>query len=147
MSKKKKKNLDSQSKAINRKSNAPVPKEAAGEEKCPLEAQIKIFPKLDAEYKVVLLEPKLCDHQHPSEDKIIADPTAIEIWLEQDKPSPVYDEGARISITGPGAIECFADEAMTVALDSSDVVPPEKITGGSKLKLWVSGKTVGKLTL
>ena len=109
--------------------------------------EIKVTAKIAAEYKVVLLDKKLSDHQEPTEDKIVTDGTVVELSLEQDPGSPVFDQGAKIEVSGAGAIDVFLDEKMTKELNIGDLISKDKITGGKKLKIWLKGTKAGKFTL
>ena len=113
----------------------------------PNESPIKVTAKIDAEYKVVLFDKQLSKHQTSSEEKVQTDATIIELWLEQDTSSPVFDQGAKIGLSGAGKIQAFIDEQLTTELNLSAVIPADKVTGGSKLKIWVKGKTAGKLKI
>lgn len=113
----------------------------------PNENPIKVTAKIDAEYKVVLFDKQLSKHQDSSEEKVQTDATIIEFWLEQDTSSPVFDQGAKIDLSGTGKIQAFIDEQLTTELNLSAVIPADKVTGGSKLKIWVKGTTAGKLKI
>lgn len=109
--------------------------------------EIKVTAKIAAEYKVVLLDKKLSRHQKSTEEKIVPDGTAVELWLEQDPGSPVFDQGAKIEVSGAGTIDAFLDKEMTKKLNIGDLIPKDKITGGKKLKVWLKGTEAGKFTL
>ena len=79
--------------------------------------EIKVTAKIDVEYKVVLLDKKLSSHQESTEEKVVTDGTAVELWLEQDPGSPVFDQGAKIEISGAGTIDAFLDKEMKNKLD------------------------------
>ena len=78
---KKKKQREEQKAQIEAQPNTPVPSEESGVEDCPLKNQpeeIKVTPKIDMEYKVVLLDRGLSQHQESGEKKFLTDPTAVE---------------------------------------------------------------------
>ncbi len=150
MSLKNKQQLDNQTADIEAQPNKPVPTEESGVATCPLTdavEEINITAKIDAEYKVALLDKNLSSHQEPSEEKVVTDSTEVELWLEQDHGSPEFDQGAKIDISGPGTIDAFLDKEMTTTLNTRDLIPKDKITGGKKLKVWVKGTKAGKFTL
>jgi hypothetical protein len=109
--------------------------------------EIKVTAKIDAEYKVVLLDKGLSGNQEPTEEKIVADGTRVELWLEQHPGNPVFDQGAKIEVSGVGGIDAFLDKEMTKKLNISNPIPKDKITGGKKLKVWLKGTRVGKFKL
>lgn len=76
----------------------------------PIEARKpKVTPELTLEYAVVLLRSP--------------DPTRVECSFSQNPAAPVYDKGLRLSIAGAGAVEAYADEALTTKLDLSQAAP------------------------
>lgn len=108
-----------------------------------------VTPKLEAEYKVVLLEPDLAKHQDPAEEKIVADPTRVELSLIQTNPSNPLDKPARFKCS-PANVEVFLDEECKTkaAGDPAAGIPlkPELFDGGKKVSLYLRGKTAGKFT-
>lgn len=147
MSKKKKNNLDAQSADVEKVEDKPAPKEDSGEQACPYAKVITITPKIECEYLVFIKDKNLKQYQEATETPILAPPVAIEVWLEQDKCNKIYDQGAKVSLSGAGAIDVFEDKELTKPLDASKVIPKEVITDGKKFKFWAVGKTLGKCTL
>ncbi|VUD62254.1 hypothetical protein TDB9533_03004 [Thalassocella blandensis] len=109
--------------------------------------QIKVLAKIDAEYRVVLFDKSLTSHQGPSEEKVQTGATEVELWLDQDISSPVFDQGANISLSGPGKIQAFLDKDLTTEVNLDEPILCDKITGGKKLKIWVKGKSPGKFKI
>ncbi len=109
--------------------------------------EIKITAKIDAEYKVVLLDKGLSGNQEPTEEKIVTDGTRVELWLEQHPGNPVFDQGAKIEVSDPGAIDVFLDEKMTTQFNISNPISRDDVTGGKKLEVWLKGTKVGKFKL
>ncbi len=109
--------------------------------------EIKITAKIDTEYKVVLLDKGLSGNQEPTEEKIVTDGTRVELWLEQHPGNPVFDQGAKIEVSDPGAIDVFLDEKMTTQFNISNPISRDDVTGGKKLEVWLKGTKVGKFKL
>lgn len=107
-----------------------------------------VEPRLEVEYKVVLLDRKLSDHQEASEKKIIAEPTYILVSAQQRQADPKYTKGALLK-AAPANIEVFTDEKCEDKdkLDLSQPIPNDKLFGGAPWKLYLKGKTKGKFTL
>lgn len=112
-----------------------------------LQQVVQVTPKLQAEYKVVLLDRELSSHQESAETKLRPDPVYVELWLEQDLARPVFDKGAMLTVKGTGKIDLYEDEALKTQVDLSKALPNDKVTGGKKLKLWAVGTGAGKLEL
>ena len=68
-----------------------------------------VTPKLEVEYKVVLLDPDLAKHQDPSETKITADPTYVELSLTQTTQTNPYDKPVKFKCS-PANVEVYLDE-------------------------------------
>jgi len=106
-----------------------------------------VEPRLEVEYKVVLLDRKLSDHQEAGEKKIFAEPTYILVSAKQRQAEPKYTKGAFLKAAAN--IEAFTDEKCEDKdkLDLSQPIPNDKLFGGSPWKLYLKGKTKGKFTL
>ncbi len=114
-----------------------------------------VAPKIEVEYKVVLLDRKLAQYQDkPGEKPIRPDPTRIEISLvEKDasRPEQAYGgshhpaQGGVLTCT-PANVEVFLDEACTpaMALPANGELTGEQLKTGAPLKLYLRGKTPGK---
>jgi len=108
---------------------------------------IRVTPKILAEYKVFLLDRKLSDHQDAGEQKLRPEPVYVELWLEQDVASPLFDKGAKLQATGGGKVDFYEDKELKTKIDIAQPLPNAKVTGGRKLKLWAVGSSAGKLEL
>lgn len=115
-------------------------------------------PKIEAEYKVVLLDRGLGAHQdRPGEAKIKPDPTRVEITLEEkDASAPDKDYGGThhggtvgVLTCTPANVDIFLDEACTPekALPVNGELTAEQLKAGTPLKLYLRGKTAGKCKL
>ncbi|MBP8307703.1 MAG: hypothetical protein KAY46_10590 [Burkholderiaceae bacterium] len=117
-----------------------------------------VAPKIELEYKVVLLDRQLAQHQDkPGEKPIRPDATRVEIsLLENDAslPDQVYGgshhpaQGGVLTCT-PANVDIFLDEACTpaMALPASGELTGEQLKTGAPLKLYLRGKTPGKFKL
>lgn len=100
-----------------------------------------ITPKLELEYKVVLMDPKLSGFLTGSETPIVTDDaTRIEVSATETTGTPPY--------LGEGTIEAancdvFRDEACKTPLVGK--IPKAELLGGP-LSLWLKAKTPGKFT-
>lgn len=108
---------------------------------------VRVTPKLQAEYKVVLLDRKLSAHQDPAEQKLHPEPVYVELWLEQPPASPPFDKGARLQMAGGGKLELYEDKDLKTKVDLSQPLPNARVAGGNKLKLWAVGTSAGRLEL
>jgi hypothetical protein len=106
-----------------------------------LEQPNEVTPKIECEYKAVLLDRKLSDHQSGGE-KIVADPTYIEVAAEQTAGDKHPFQGTGKLEFAPANVEAFLDEKCTEKLEKD--LTAEQLTGTDKLKIWLRGKTAGK---
>lgn len=109
--------------------------------------KITVTPHIMVEYLVVLRDRKLSTHQEGGEDKIVTDAVGVELWLEQDKESPKFDKGATLSLSGAGKADCYEDKELTKKVDLTKPLANDRLSGKTKLKLWLAGTAAGKCTL
>ncbi len=108
--------------------------------------QVVITPKIETEYKVVLLDRNLAQYQPGSQKPLVSDPTYIQLSISQDPASPEYTKGAVLK-ANPANVEVFTDEACQDKLDLSKPIENAKLTGAEPYKIYLRGKTKGKFTL
>ncbi len=137
MSKKKKKALEAQEKTIKTVKDEPVPGEKTEPVKCD-EWKNKVTPRVQVEYKVVLLERTLAQHQ--TNDKLYADMVRVELsFTESDTAIKPFTKGAKFSCT-PSKVEIFWDTARTKPFDGD--LKHDQLSSG-KWVLYLYGKTEG----
>lgn len=103
-----------------------------------------VTPKIEEEYKVVLLDRGLAAHQagEPEHEKFHPEPTRIEVSLtETNREQYPFATTAKLKCT-PANVDVFLDDKCTTPL--VDDLKADQITGGNKLQLWLRGKTAGK---
>ncbi|HWR52170.1 MAG TPA: hypothetical protein VN428_13750, partial [Bryobacteraceae bacterium] len=78
-----------------------------------------VKPKIEAEYKLVLLEKNLSHHLAKGETKIYADATYIQVSIEEsDASKHPYKKNAKLTCS-PANAELFLDEKCTKAFDGT----------------------------
>jgi hypothetical protein len=102
-----------------------------------------VTPKLEVEYKVVLLDPGMATLPTAEPSKIYADPTYVEVSYTETNKAHAYKKGG--TLAGAGKVEMFLDEKCTKPTDGK--IKAEQIDGGKKLKVWLRGKSAGKFDL
>jgi hypothetical protein len=107
-----------------------------------------VTPKIELEYKVVLLAGGLQAYQELGEEKIYPDPTYIQLSFRQTGNS--FNEGGKVKFS-PANVEVYADEECKKKFPGNPAtgldVKPEQISGLTGLKLYLRGKTAGKFTV
>jgi hypothetical protein len=104
-----------------------------------------VTPKIEMEYRVVLLDRKLSSHQEPAETKIVTDDaTRIEISAAQTTGAPPYLGDATFEAT-PAHVDVFTDKACTKKLVEGKILNAQ-LAGGAPVALWLKAKTKGKFT-
>ena len=103
-----------------------------------------VTPKIELEYKVVLLDRKLSAHLDPSEPKIVADATYIEVSATQTRKEHLYAKTGTLEFTpiSGGAVEAFFDEACKKPFDKP--LNAKALFGGVPTKIWLRGTAAGK---
>jgi len=100
----------------------------------------KVTPKIEVEYKTVLLDRALARYQEIGETKVYADPTYIKLSLAYTHENRQFRKGGTLKFA-PENVDAFTDKDCTTKL--ADM----KLTNGqltSGLKLYLRGKTAGK---
>ena len=109
-----------------------------------------VTPKIEVEYKVVLLDRKIEQHQEPGETKIYADSTWINVYADQSDRNHVYKKGGKLKCS-PANVEVYLDEKcqnkLAGDLASGINLKNDQLTGARKLKLYLKGKAVGKFKI
>jgi hypothetical protein len=101
-----------------------------------------VTPKIEVEYKLVLLDRKLHDKQGQSETKVYPGATCIRVSATQtNKDRPFTKTG---KVDAPNA-DVFTDAACTKPLVGD--LKAEQLIGAEPMPLWLRGKTVGKFDL
>lgn len=106
-----------------------------------------VTPKVEEEYKVVLLERGLAAHQtgEAESDKVYVEPTRIEVSLtETNREQFPFKTTAKLKCD-PANVEVFLDDNCKTKLTGD--IKAEQIVDGKKLKLWLRGKTAGKFDI
>lgn len=106
-----------------------------------------ITPKIALEYKVVLFEPNLAQHEtdihDPPASELKPQPTRIEVSLQCSESDPAYTGGG--TIVAPHCA-IFLDEACQLPLAARKLTNAE-LTAGSAMKLYLRGTARGRFTL
>jgi hypothetical protein len=106
-----------------------------------------VTPKIELEYKVVLFDPNLAQHESdvhdPSADQLRPEPTRIEVSLSCSEQDPPY--------TGDGTLDApgcavFLDSECQQPLGGRKVTNAE-LMAGSAMKLYLRGTARGLFTL
>ena len=104
-----------------------------------------VTPKIEAEYKVVILERNLSQHQ--AGDKLYADVVRVELSFSETDKSIPFNKGAKFACS-PANVDIFLDAERTKPFNGD--LAHDQLNGG-KWTLYLYGKTEGefkaKLTL
>lgn len=103
-----------------------------------------VKPLIQMEYKVVLLDRKLSDHQGPSEVKLLPDATYIEVSATQTNQAHPYAKTGTLEFTAVsgGAVEAFLDAECTKPLNTP--LDAKALLGTTPTKVWLRGTAKGK---
>lgn len=126
-------------------SSTPVTAGGTGEARLVFKPIVNVVtPKIEVEYKVVLLDRGLSAHQPGGEDKIVADHvTYIQVSASQSTGKPPYAGAGGTFEASPANVEVFKDEACQQA--QSGPIPAADLFAGP-VKLYLRAKTAGKFT-
>ncbi|MCF6281482.1 MAG: hypothetical protein L3J28_04590 [Candidatus Polarisedimenticolaceae bacterium] len=109
-----------------------------------------VTPKIELEYKTVLLERNLAQYQEGNEEKIYADPTYIELYLAQKNKSYPFTKGAKLTCSG-ASVEAYLDEAcqnlLAGDLGAGIALTHEQLKDEKRLRLYLRGKVAGPFDL
>lgn len=97
-----------------------------------------VTPKIEVEYKVVLLERELA--KHLGSDKVYAEPTRVELSFTQTNPAHPYELGGKFKCD-PAKVEVYLDEACTKKLTGD--LTKDQLKADSTLLLYLKGVTAG----
>jgi hypothetical protein len=110
-----------------------------------------VKPKIDLEYRVVLLDRKLSDKQGAGEAKIEPSATYIQATIVQSNPDHAYAKTGKLKFT-PAHVDVFLDEACTQPL-TADLTAiqligtSDQIVGAKPPRYWLRGKDKGRFTV
>lgn len=115
-----------------------------------------VEPKIEVEYKVVMKDRELAQHQKlpdtkagsaavAKEKEIHPDPTYIVVSAKQGDTGPRYTGGGKLDLT-PGNVEVFSDKECKTVFDISKKLTNDQLFGATPLKLFLRGKAAGKFT-
>lgn len=105
---------------------------------------VKVTAEIKAEYDAIPLNLELEKLQPASATPVPQKPIKLELGFNQKPKTPPVK--AKLSISGPGAVTLFRDEAMKLPFTPGPI-PASDFAGGKKLELFMLGKTAGKLEL
>jgi hypothetical protein len=101
-----------------------------------VQAKSVVKPKIEVEYKVVLVDRGLGD------DKRLPDPTYVELSLEESVPAFPYKDGAKFRCS-PALVEVYFDKELKKKVAGD--LTGDQFGPGKKTRLWLKGlKTGGK---
>lgn len=101
-----------------------------------------VTPKIELEYKLVMLDRKLHDAQAVGETKVYPGATRIEVSVTQTNTDHPFTKTGKL--VAPN-VDVFLDEACNKAL-TRDLTAVE-LTAAKPLELWLRGKTAGKFDI
>ena len=106
-----------------------------------------VTPKVEEEYKVVLLERGLAAHQtgEPDTDKLYAMPTRIEVSVTETNRAKFPLATTAKLIYDASKVKVYRDDKCETEL--TEDLKADEITEGKKLKLWLRGVAVGTFDL
>lgn len=103
-----------------------------------------VTPKIEEEYKVVILDRGLAAHQagEPDAGKLHPEATRVELSVtETNREQYPFKTTGKLKCV-PENVEVFLDQDCKTPF--TDDVKAESISGGKKLHLWLRGKSAGK---
>lgn len=108
-----------------------------------------ITPKIEMEYKVVVLDRKLSAHQDKAEEKIVVDDvTFIQVSVTQNPGIPFYTGKGTFEVS-PANVDVFTDAECKKPFTGQKITNQKLMSGDFKLyfKAKTKGKFTAKLTL
>ncbi len=108
-----------------------------------VDAVSKVTPKIEMEYKVVLLDRNLAQYQETGEAKIYADPTYIKLSLEHSNSARLFKKGGTVKFA-PENVDAYTDKECKTKLKDKKLTNDQLKKG---LKLYLKGKTAGKFNV
>jgi len=125
------------------KSPQPTPEPPKPNKEAKKENEVK--PKIELEYKVVLVDKGLSKHQAAAETKLVTSPTYIELSVDETNAGNPFTKGAKLKCS-KADVKFFLDEKCTQEVDLSKPLTNPQIQG-SKLKLYLKAQSPGELDL
>lgn len=106
-----------------------------------------VKPVIAVEHQVVVRDrDDLRGHELTDPGRALkAKPTWVDLSIVQEGGAIRYAGNARL--TGSGRAAMFSDEACTTAFDASQPIPVARLTGGTPLRIWLSGRHRGTFKL
>ena len=102
-----------------------------------------VTPKIEMEYKVVLLDPDLAKHQGPNETKVYADPTYIEVSVGQTNKALPFKGGGTLSYSSAN-VAAYLDKACQNKLPVERApLSNAQLIGGQKMRIYFRGTGSG----
>jgi hypothetical protein len=103
-------------------------------------------PRIDLEYRTVLLDKNLAQYQAAGETGILATPTYVVVQVEQSNENIPY-EGTGKLLCNPANVDVYLDATcrrmLPGDLAAGAALTNAQLTGAQKLKLYLRGKTAG----
>lgn len=119
---------------------------APGEERTvEILAELKnvVTPKVEVEYKLILLSNTAKDQQEADKEELIeTSPTRIELSFDQTNSAYPFEKGGTLDCGGKADI--YTAETCKPAEKSDGKLTKEQLKAGEKLKLWLKGTSAGK---
>lgn len=106
--------------------------------------KVKVKAEIEAEYDAIPLNLGLEKFQSAKDVPLPAKPIKLELGFNQRPKTPPVK--GKLSVTGPGVVALFRDEAMKVPFTPGPI-PASEFAGRKKLELFMVGKAAGKLEL
>lgn len=123
----------------------PVPAGGTGKARLEFKWLVNVVtPRIEVEYKVVLLDRGLSAHQGSAETKLVTDNvTYIQVSARQSTGKPPYKGEGGTFEASPGKVDVFTDAGCTTPL-AGKIKAAELFAG--PVKLYLRAKTAGKFT-
>ncbi|WP_224367642.1 choice-of-anchor D domain-containing protein [Hyalangium versicolor] len=104
-----------------------------------------VTPLIELEYKAVLFDKQLANHQDGGETKVLTDLTRVELSLQETIKGQPFQKGAFFTAS-PG-VEIYLDDKGKDLHDPLKALTYQELTGPEKKKLYLKGKTAGEVEL
>ncbi|HPU51351.1 MAG TPA: hypothetical protein PK359_07325 [Burkholderiaceae bacterium] len=110
-----------------------------------------VTPKIELEYRIVLLDRKLSDKQGAEEAKILPSATYIQATITQSNPAHPYAGTGKLKFSDP-KVDVFTNEACTEPLladltTEQLIGTSDQIVGPKPPRFWLRGKDKGRFTV
>lgn len=124
---------------------SPIEITSEKEQKIYLEI-ITIQAVIDTEYKVVLFDKGLSQHQDSSETPLPASPTCIQVYIKKIASENQYKGEGTLKCSNSN-VEFYLDKEYKTVFDINTKITFEQLTQKEKFKIYLKGKTAGKFDL